>query len=229
MRPIIPTHSRLLTLVLFIFSVSLTEAQIIDSSSVNIHQNEPDEVYIKFRALSGSRRIIRIEPSYQNNEVTINYIFKDCAASANVWHFDTVFNLDQLNPGSNYDITIASYLDTNTIDMNCFMRATYEYVDSVYYPASAIFIGEPEQISTRNIFTVYPNPVRSHFELEGVVTNSDEIKEVSLYNTSGTLVRSWSSPGEKVYRTSGIGPGVYIIHIKLQDESTQLSKLVICE
>ncbi|HAD96217.1 MAG TPA: hypothetical protein DCG19_02365 [Cryomorphaceae bacterium] len=229
MKPIANIYLRSFLLTLFACSFYTSAGQLIDSSHVSIRQDQPDEVYVKFRALSGSRKLIRIESSLQNNTAVLNYIFKDCSSAAFEWYFDTIVDLDQLNPGSGYNVLVTSYLDTNTVDMNCFMRATYEYVDSVYYPASAIFIGQPEKLVAQNLFTVYPNPVRSYFKLEGISPNTPKVKDVFLYGSRGELIRSWLVPGKTVYETEGIAPGIYTVRVQLYDDSSHILRLMISE
>lgn len=227
MKPMLITKVKgLLILLCLSLSTLSIQAQLIDSTSVNI-QSSPNEIYVKILGLDGSKHNFRIDSVFQNNTMQINFIFKDCSAPANVFEIDTSVRLFNFEPTGAYNVRIVTYLDTNTVDNDCTVRTSYEYFDSVYIPASSIFIGQSEQLLVANKIDLFPNPAKSYFEIDQERFPGNNIDKVFLFNATGSLLRSWFYDPDMTFDVQKMRQGVYFVHVLLNDKSRHVSKLII--
>lgn len=75
---------------------------------------------------------------------------------------------------------------------------------------------------SKTSFTVYPNPANNNFHISTAVP----YKTVNVYNTSGTLVYTFSKDvGANGYDISGLNIGIYILEVKTEN-SSQFIKLI---
>ena len=79
-----------------------------------------------------------------------------------------------------------------------------------------------DQISTEDQLTLYPNPSPGDFNL--AINGQDELKEVTLFDYSGQLVRHYTNINSKQFAVvkDGLPDGVYVL--KIQTASTVLTK-----
>jgi len=74
-----------------------------------------------------------------------------------------------------------------------------------------------------DVFTIYPNPAESYFEIKG-----DYIKEVQLFNVLGQLVETISvNDNYCLITTSRLNSGIYFINIYSTDNQMYIKKLII--
>ncbi|MAM33922.1 MAG: hypothetical protein CMH28_02480 [Micavibrio sp.] len=229
MKPpiLLKTIRGLLILLCLYSSPAVLQAQLIDSVFVNAQSN-PNEIYVKILGLDGSKHNYRIDSSFQNNTMQVNFIFKDCASPAVVFDIDTTVVLKNFDPSHGYNVRVVTYLDTNTVDFNCYVRQSYEYFDSVYFPASTIFLGSDDQRPIPSSFTLLPNPASSNFSINVEEPLGSRIEEIMVYSINGELLRTCQYTQERIFDIQDLKPGLYFVKLETATgKSSHISKLLI--
>ncbi len=74
---------------------------------------------------------------------------------------------------------------------------------------------------------IYPNPATDYIIIQGI--NSKGFVKAELYNLNGTLTNSWNTiQGSKlIFDKAQLLPGMYVLNIWLQDNTTPVSKRII--
>ncbi len=75
-------------------------------------------------------------------------------------------------------------------------------------------------------FSISPNPAT---EFINITTEKDLIKSIELINISGQLLRYWSDINTSNYRldVNGLGKGMYLVKLKLEDGSLGVKRVVV--
>lgn len=90
---------------------------------------------------------------------------------------------------------------------------------------------EPQIVSEKNNFRIYPNPASSHINIFGNLGTPDQFS-ATLYDVAGRLVRCFdqnfsSTSGAAILNTKGIAPGHYVLQVINKDGFRNASKLII--
>jgi len=145
---------------------------------------------------------------YSINGATIQFQGKPNNATSYYWdfgdgNFTTIQNpLYTYSYGGNYDVCL-SIIDSCGADTSC---------TTIAIPNIGI---DEDKIQ---IFSVYPNPSRSEFRINGPV---EKIQKISIYNCTGQLVKSLD-PRLDIIDIESLGTGIYFVQIKTKEEDVIL-------
>ncbi len=171
----------------------------INSYPSNLHEIEVEDE-IKTRLASPE-----LTAQVSENDVALSWSIVPGASKYQVWVNDvkhgevegTLTLLNNLDDGT-YSIYIVATGDSTF------------YIDSHSSNAQEVdiisFHVDREQYGT---ITIYPNPVNSVLNVEGV----DEIESVSIYTIDGKKLNTLDNPG-KLINVEELDPGVYILQVK---------------
>lgn len=119
----------------------------------------------------------------------------------------TTFNLVEAGLGTH----IISYTITNSSGCSDTVSLSTEVIDD----CSA---GLYENETSPSVF-LYPNPTNNSINIKGV--NSDQIKSISIFDTTGKLIIQQSSTDSKI-DISMLQPGTYLVDFELTDSPSPL-------
>lgn len=164
--------------------------------------------------LSGALK--RIEMNHADMDVRIigNFDVKSGAVSANFSHTGTWY---EYFTGDSVEVTSLS-------DEISLEAGEYRLYTTKKFNITPLPTGIKENVRVTNKFLMYPNPATDYVYIE----STDRINEIQIFDLSGRLVSSRKADAYTTeLDTSGIAKGIYLVCVEAENESKQLSKLVL--
>lgn len=142
------------------------------------------------------------------------------------------FTVERSMDGITWHVVVA-----NIPAKNSTLGGLYKATDLQYQPAQVYYRIKQTDLNGQhnfsNIVTVdavdvqqvkmvlFPNPVTDGFKITN--TGTDAVKTVTLYSSTGTLLRSW--PQAALYSLSGQKPGIYLLAVTTEQKQTHYFKI----
>lgn len=152
----------------------------------------------------------------QNKKIMISWVTMQ---EQNVSHFELERSID----GVNWQTAIANIPSKNELSVNRYEQTDTYTTEKVFYRIKQFNMDAHYNYSpvilvlaekSLDKIVLYPDPIGSIFRLTNI--NPDKIKQISLLNMNGTLLKSWRN-FQSYFDVQHITPGMYVLRIETTD------------
>lgn len=130
----------------------------------------------------------------------------------------TSFNLSEASPCINAGTIDTTGLLIPQTDINNMPRITNDTIDIGAFE----FAGDNTQViqaATQNKLTIYPNPAKDYFQVNGI---ENENYKVEILTLTGKLLKTKKTINNEPIRTEELKNGLYLIKIKIDKSKTTI-------
>ena len=187
--------------------------------TITLYTNKKDSLYYSISRpifLRNNKMLFAVS-KLQNNKSIIQLVQSDCNGNTEV-----LTTLEPIADSSYFKLNRIVDIDEERIlfaiahTRNYPNRKFNVWINWVMFSKDELF----KKISTekpnyRNKFTIYPNPVKTELFIK---SSNQKIKEYIIYDVAGRLIKNEKYTGEKI-DVIDLEPGVYMLHLKMRDDT----------
>jgi len=217
MKTLASTINQALALFSFLFCISATQAQTIDSLCL-IESNGVHQLYVGGDKPQTATIITRIEHEIIDDKINADLFFIHCPGYPAITPYDTLIVLQDI-PNQTYEVTCRTINDINYDSTSCQPNYELSTIDSITFFLDITGISHITKKSS-----IYPNPFKNTLtiNLPTAIEASFEI-----LNLSGKMIENGKITNhKKIIDLGNIPEGTYLLKIHAPNIEPEFHKLI---